>query len=149
MKRERNSGSYAAMLRFKSLKRFKRGGISDHYGNLPTFRDICRLALGWGFWISHCLYRSVQVSSRKNFFGRKNFSIVLNGIARHAVKNNIAVKIPNGSRCCWDSSLWPAHVVCAGGDSVGFVWRHGCLRGVRELYAVTSDVSTTIRRMTV
>lgn len=164
MKRERDSSGDAAMLGLKAFQRFQRGGIADQHSDLTAFRNIGRLALGRGFGLFHESIKKPFISRPLPQLALQIFEICISPLA--VVQNqvvtavikalNVAVAVIQKAFCGCLVAVRIKEVFagsCSAEIGAGLASSlegfkvHDRLRCVGELYAVTSDASTTAYRV--
>lgn len=166
MKRVRNSGRHATMLRCELVQRLDRLVVTQNHGHLPAFGAVGGLAFRAGLGGSHRSGGEQAADGGGDFQGQPFVPL------RHAggVLCGVTAKFAGARGSSFDGDF--AHVLGAaavsgshnfrldpgaregdklGGDLIGGFVLHLCLHvgpipTMCPSYPVTSDVSTTVRR---
>lgn len=135
MKRRDNGRSNAAVQGFQSCERGDGLWVTDDAGNGPSAGRVCSLALCAGFWLGHLLSKCRAQGDHPALFGLQLCGI---GGAKRATEAIAA---------CRSEEDAAEAAVLSGCDGLHFVLRAGPIPTMCQSYGITSDASTTVRRV--
>lgn len=136
MKRRDNGRSHAAVDGFQLGKRTQGRRVTYDAGDLPPAGRIGGLALCAGFWLGHgsCAQRRAKVGHRNLLFAQLHR-------VRRAERASEAIAAGRAEEDAAEAA------VLSGCDGLHFVLRAGPIPTMCQSCRITSDASTTVRRV--
>ena len=135
MKRRDNGRSHAAVGAFQLGKRTQGRMVTDDAGNGPSAGRIGGLALGARFWLGHLLSKRRAQGDHPALFG-----LQLCGVGG-AKRTTEAIAAGRAEEDAAEAA------VLSGCDGLHFVLRAGPIPTMCQSCRITSDASTTVRRV--